>query len=167
KLQSLVDGLERLTLQVDLPPGTENQYIVQLITAQEKILDDSDRVLRKVLHFEGKLKDAQKQISRAGAGFKAWYILAANQLLDGLDVKLPPAQVKDLAEAEFSRLMDNLDVAVESLLAAVQIETAKAKQHKNFQKEKFAIGKQQADASWTSTMGSFGNTSPPAILETC
>jgi hypothetical protein len=85
-------------------------------------------------------------------------MLAANALLKDLDdLKLPQQEIRKLGDAEFSRLMGALDVALTSLLEAVKIESTKVAQHKASQKEKYNLGKDQANASWTSTLPAFNN----------
>jgi len=44
-----------------------------------------------------------------------------------------------------------------SLLSAVDIETNRVSQHKATQKEKYNLGKDQANASWTSSLPALGN----------
>ena len=122
-LRGAVDSIPKLELDIDVPPGTENQYSMQLANTMEQIVDDSERVVRRLAHFQGRLHDAERQIVNLRAEFVAWYLLAAGSLLKGLeDIKLPQRELRALADAEFSRLMGNLDVRVASLLADLKIE---------------------------------------------
>jgi len=159
--QTIVDAIDvipKLELENDVAPGTETTYTIQLTQAAETIVDECDRIFRRLNQFEGKLKEAERKINNQKAEFVAWYMLAANALLKDLDdLKLPQAEIRKLGEAEFSRLMGGLDVAIESLIEAVKIETSKVNQHKAAQKEKYNLGKDQANASWTSTLPAFNS----------
>ena len=153
-----IDLIPKLELENDVAPGTETTYTIQLTQAAETIVDECDRIFRRLNQFEGKLKEAERKIDNQRAEFVAWYMLAANALLKDLDdLKLPQTEVRKLGEAEFSRFMGGLDVAIESLIEAVKIETSKVNQHKAAQKEKYNLGKDQANASWTSTLPAFNN----------
>src|SRR5271157_836968 len=159
--QTIVDAIDvipKLELENDVAPGTETTYTIQLTQAAETIVDECDRIFRRLNQFEGKLKEAERKIDNQKAEFVAWYMLAANALLKDLDdLKLPQTEIRKLGEAEFSRFMGGLDVAIESLIEAVKIETSKVNQHKAAQKEKYNLGKDQANASWTSTLPAFNS----------
>ena len=156
KLQEQVDNLPKLKLETIVATGTENQYIMQLIKAMEEIVDKSDVLVRKVIHYQSKLKNAQGQIKKLSAAFNAWYTLGASELLESNDVKFPSNQLKDLANSEYSRLMKNTDMEIDSLLAAVAVQNEQIKNWKKTQQEKFNFGKDQANASWTSSLPNFG-----------
>jgi hypothetical protein len=156
-LVDAVDAIPKLQLEDDVAPGTETTYTIQLTQAAENIVDECDRLFRRLNQFEGKLRDAERQVNNQKAEFVAWYMLAAGILLKDLESKLPQAKIGALAEAEFSRLMGGLDVVLTSLLDAVKIETNRVSQHKATQKEKYNLGKDQANASWTSSLPAFGN----------
>lgn len=157
-LVEAIDAIPKLELENDVAPGTETLYTIQLTQSAEMIVDECDRIFRRLNQFEGKLRDAERKINNQKAEFVAWYMLAAISLFKDLDdVKLPVAETRKLGEAEFSRLMGTLDVAVLSLIDAVKIETSKVAQHKAAQKEKYNLGKDQANATWTSTLPAFGN----------
>jgi len=156
RLQKEVDDIPRLELKNDVPTGTENQYILQLIKGMEKVQDDADRVVSKIIHYQSKLRNAVSRISRLGAAFNAWYTLAAGEALEENSTKFPSNQLKDLAASEFSRLMENMDVEVNSLLDAVKVQSDQVKLFKKTQQAKFELGKDQANASWTSGLPNFG-----------
>ncbi len=78
RIQGEVDALPCIVLDLDVPPGTENEYLIRLSTAQEKVLDDCDRVLRHILEFQSKLKNAERAIKKYRADFLSWYVLAAS-----------------------------------------------------------------------------------------
>jgi len=160
QLQNEVDSLPVLTLDMDVPPGTENEYLIRLSTSQEKVLDDCDRILRRILEYQSKLKNAERAIKKYRSDFMAWYILAASYLVMQHKVKFPPSQVKQLAESEFSRLLENVDVQVDNLISSVEHLTEEARQHKKIQSEKHGLGKDQANASWTSHLGNPNGIAP-------
>jgi hypothetical protein len=160
QLQQAVDSLPSIVLDMDVPPGTENEYLIRLSTSQEKVLDDCDRVLRRILEYQSKLKNAERAIKKYRADFMAWYILAASYVVMQHKIKFPPSQVKQLAEAEFTRLIDNVDVQVDNLISSVEHLTEEARQHKKIQSEKHSLGKDQANASWTSNLGNPNGIAP-------
>jgi hypothetical protein len=157
-LVSDIDAVPKLQLENDVAPGTETIYTIQLTTSTEQIVDECDRISRRLNQFEGKLKEAERKINNVKAEFVAWYMLAGGTLLSDLKVKFPMTELRKLGEAEFSRHMGGLDVAVIHLIEAIKIETTKVTQHKAVQKEKYNLGKDQANAAWTSTLPAFGNT---------
>jgi hypothetical protein len=157
-LVDAIDAIPKLQLEDDVAPGTETTYTIQLTQEVERIVDECDRIFRRLNQFEGKLREAERQVLNQRAEFVAWYMLAAATLLKDLeDIKLPQAEIRKLGEAEFSRLMRGLDVALATLLDAVKIETNRTSQHKASQKEKYNLGRDQANASWTSSLPAFGN----------
>jgi hypothetical protein len=157
-LVEAIDAIPRLELENDVSPGTETTYTIQLTQAAEQIIDECDRISRRLNQFEGKLREAERKVNNQKAEFVAWYMVAGSKLISDLeDVKLPSGDLRKLAEAEFSRLCGALDVALVSLIDAVKIETAKVGQHKAAQKEKYNLGKDQANASWTSALPAFNS----------
>lgn len=153
-----IDNIPKLELENDVAPGTETVYTIQLTQSAEMIVDECDRIFRRLNQFEGKLREAERSINNQKAEFVAWYMIAAITLFKDLDdIKLPMAETRKLAEAEFSRLMSNLDVKVTSLLEAIKIESGKVTAHKATQKEKYNLGKDQANATWASTLPALGN----------
>lgn len=157
-LVEATDAIPKLQLDDNVAPGTETTYTIQLTQAVEQIVDECDRIFRRLNQFEGKLRDAERQINNKKAEFVAWYMLAAGVLLKDLESKLPQAEIRRLAEAEFSRLAGGIDIVLASLLDAVEIETNRVAQHKATQKEKYNLGKDQANASWTSSLPAMGNS---------
>ena len=157
-LVDAVDAIPKLELENDVAPGTETTYQIQLGQAAEQIVDECDRIFRRMSQFNGKLKQAERDVNNLKAEFVAWYMLAASALLKDLDdIKLPMAEIRRLGEAEFSRLMGGLDAALIHLIEAMKIEANKVTHHKAAQKEKYEYGQDQANASWTSTLPAFGN----------
>jgi hypothetical protein len=157
-LVDAVDAIPKLTLEDNVAPGAETTYTIQLTQEVERIVDECDRLFRRLNQFEGKLRDAERSVLNQKAEFVAWYMLAAGLVLKDLESKLPQTKLADLAQAEFSRLVGGLDIVLTSLLDAVKIETKRVDQHKASQKEKYQLGKDQANASWTSSLPAFGNS---------
>lgn len=139
---------------------TENEYLIRLSAAQEKVLDDCDRVLRHILEFQSKLKNAERAIKKYRADFLSWYVLAAAYVVEAHKVKFSPSHIKGLAEAEFTRLIDGIDVQVDNLISSVEHLTEECRQHKKIQSEKHNLGKDQANASWTSKLANPNGIAP-------
>jgi hypothetical protein len=157
-LVDAIDAVPQLKLADDVAPGTETDYTIQLTNEVDRIIGECDRLFRRLNQFAGKLKEAERQVLSKKSEFVAWYMLAASALLKDLDdIKLPQAEVRRLGEAEFSRLAGSLDVALASLIEAVGIENDRVSQHKASQKEKYNLGRDQANASWTSSLPALGN----------
>src|SRR5208283_1997666 len=81
QLQQAVDSLPSIVLDMDVPPGTENEYLIRLSTSQEKVLDDCDRILRRILEYQSKLKNAERAIKKYKSDFTSWYVLAASYVV--------------------------------------------------------------------------------------
>ena len=160
QLQQAVDSLPSIVLDMDVPPGTENEYLIRLSTSQEKVLDDCDRILRRILEYQSKLKNAERAIKKYKSDFTSWYVLAASYVVAQHKVKFAASQVKQLADAEFSRVIDGVDVQVDNLISSVEHLTEEARQHKKIQSEKHSLGKDQANASWTSHLGNPNGIAP-------
>jgi len=159
-LVEAIDAIPKLELENDVAPGTETTYQMELAQSAERIVDDCDRIFRRLNHFSGKLRQAEDRVNNQRAEFVAWYMLAALALVKDLDLKLPVVEVRKLGEAEFSRHMGGLDSALTYLIEAVKIETNKVAHHKAAQKEKYDYGVDQANASWTSTLPAFSGAVP-------
>ncbi len=166
-LQRQIEALPRLTLKSDIAPNTESQYQNQLITALEALYDDCERIISKLLHFLSKLKVAQERMETLKASFVAWYSLAVAQFLTAYQIDLGKAVVADLAKAEFERLIQGLDVEVASLVEAVNVQIKVVNKRKQFAQEKFSLGKDQANESWTSRLlpAAMGTNSDPGSRE--
>lgn len=165
-LREAVDAVPKLELQTDVVPGGENQYGLEMAQTMEQIVDDCDRISRKLAHFQGKLRDAERQILNLKAEFVAWYILAASPILAELEgVKLAAKELRALAEAEFSSLMGGTDIRVVSMLEDIKIEFSRVASHKSAQREKHDLGKDQINASWTSVLPAYGGAIPPDLSE--
>jgi hypothetical protein len=157
-LVEAIDAIPKLELDNDVAPGTETLYTIQLTQSAEQIVDECDRLYRRLNQFAGKLREAERKIENLRAEFVAWYMVSASILLGDLeDVKLPQTEVRKLAESQFSRLMHNMDVALTTMIEAVKIEVQKVNHHKTAQKEKYEYGQDQANASYASTLPAFGN----------
>lgn len=154
-LAAEVDGLPTLHLDLAVAPGTESQYSIQLTMSMEKVVDDCDRVSHKVSKFESKTREAGGKLRRLHGEFGAWFAVAAGKRLAEAQIKLSAVQVKQLADSEFSRLTGSLDITMESLLSSVKLLRTEIKEHKKTQMDKYAMGKDQVNASWTSHMPTF------------
>ena len=141
-----------------MPPGGETQYSIQLTQAMESVIDDCDRVSHKVSKFESKVADALGKLKRVRGEFSAWYMVAATPKLAASGIHMVAAQVQKLAESDFSRLVNGLDIAFETLLSSVKLLRAEIKQHKKTQMDKYNMGKDQVNAAWTSHMPVFNGS---------
>ena len=173
KLAIEVDALQKLRLALDVAPGTESQYSVQLTMGMEQVADECERVFRHVVKFESKVRDAVGRLKRMHGEFCAWYTLALQHRMgpDGCNVRLSAVQAKQLADSEFSRLTSDLDITLDSLLNVIKLLKLEVKEHKKTQIDKYGMGKDQVNASWTSHMPTFNGgesiirTDPGARLE--
>jgi len=171
RLAREVDELPKLSLDLDISPGTESRYSIQLTQAMEQVVDRCDQAVRKTILFESRVKDAASRLRKVHGEFGAWYCLAAAERLAQAEAHLPALQVKQLADSEFSRLSRGLDVSMDSLLSAVKALKAEITEHKKAQMAKYNMGKDQVNASWTSHMPVFNNSgdittdSPGRLLE--
>ena len=152
------DALPKLSLDLDISPGTESRYSIQLTQGMEQVVDRCDQALRKAILFESRVKDAASRLRKVRGEFGAWYCLAATERLAQAEARLPSLQVKQLSDSEFSRLSGGLDVAMDSLLSAVKALKAEITEHKKAQMAKYNMGKDQVNASWTSHMPVFGGS---------
>jgi hypothetical protein len=157
KLEKEVSNLKRIALNFNVPAGTETQYLIQLSDALGDINDEVYRVLSKSLHFQSKVETALNESKKLEASFIAWYTLAAMTMFQGSEIKLPAATIKALAESEFSRLMQGVNVELKTLIEALKIKIEQTKLHKKTQENKFNLGKEQINASWAGHIPNFGH----------
>jgi len=159
RIQNEVDDLPALVLELDISSGSEGAYQRQLLHALEKINDDCDRVLRKIIKLKSRLLNAKAQMTNRCAQFTAFFSLAVPVAIQasGLKHKFSMNHIKEMAESEFSRLMDNLDNAAPSMINELQILEDEVKGHKKTQAEKYQLGKDQVNAAWTSIQGNGNN----------
>lgn len=155
RIQEEVDGLQSLALELDIASGSEGAYQRQLLHALEKINDDCDRVLRKIIKLKSRLINAKSLMTNKCSQFTAFYSLAVPAAIQasGMKHKFSMSHIKEMAESEFSRLMDNLDNAAPSMINELQILEDEVKSHKKTQAEKYQLGKDQVNAAWTSIQG--------------
>jgi hypothetical protein len=152
-LQSEIAELPRIELESTITPGTESLYQIQLVTALESVFDDADRVLNRLLFFQSKLQAAQQQFQVLEVTFIAWYSIAATEFLNAPDfkaIKLNATAIKALAQSEFGRLMEGVHIDVETLLEVTKVLSKQILSHKTVAQEKYNLGKDQVNASWTS-----------------
>jgi len=148
-LQKQISALPHLQLESEVPSGTESQYQVMLVTALEKIYNDIGRISLKLSHFQSKIKSAEERAASIKASFVAWYSLALDDYLTQCDKKLPATTVSNLASSEFERLMQGANIELSNLGMAVKVQVEILNKRKKTAQEKFSLGKDQANASWT------------------
>lgn len=159
RLAREVDELPMLVLDLSIPPGAESQYSIHLTEAMESVSDDCERVVRKIIKFKSRVKDAASRLKGLHGEFTAWYVLAGTEALKALALHISSVQVKELADSEFLRLTEGIEVTLESMLNAIVTLEAEIKVHRQAQQEKYAMGKDQINASWTTHMPIFNNSS--------
>jgi hypothetical protein len=161
-LAAEVDALPKLHLELSVPTGGEAQYSIQLTMSMEKVVDDCDRVSHKVSKFESKAREALGRLKRLHGEFGVWYALAVEQTREWIAIdkplRLTAVQIRQLADSEYSRLINDLK------LLKLEI-----REHKRTQMDKYSMGKDQVNASWTSHMPMFNGsnditTEPPGRL---
>jgi hypothetical protein len=156
RLQKQLDEIDSLELKLSVGPGTENQYMVELISALDQISSDANRVSLKAYKFLSMLKNAQSEAKKLSGVFVAWYTIAATEFIAEKNIKLGAPIVKTLGESEFSRLLGGLDSALETLIVAVGIQVKQIEEHRKLQKEKFGYGQKQCDSNFLHSIPDFG-----------
>ena len=169
RIQKEADTLPTLELQMSIAPGQEGAYQRQLLHALELITDNYDRVLRKVINLKSKLLNAINLMKNSRAQFAAFYSMGlpvASHFAAIPKLKITTAHAKDMAGAEFSRLMDSLDVLAVSMVSELDILESEIKNKKKTQMEKYQLGKDQINAMWDSipTAHSIGMEDDPTNL---
>jgi hypothetical protein len=152
-LQAEIGAVPRIELESTISPGCESEYQIQLVTALERVFDEADRVLNRLLFFQSKLRAAQQQFQVLEVTFIAWYSIAATEYLNAPDfkaIKLNATAIKALAQSEFGRLMQGVNIDVETLLEVTKVLSKQILSHKTVAQEKYNLGKDQVNASWTS-----------------
>jgi len=154
--------LDQVQLTSSLAPGTEQDYLVQLLTSYEHVLDQVERQIVRAIFFAGKLKSIRSRADNLSSTFVAWYLIAlTDQVKEIPSLKLTAAIQKSLAESEFSRLIDGADQDLEGMLEATQLMTDMLKGHKKLASEKYNMGKDQVNAA-LSSLGTDGYSSSGA-----
>lgn len=148
-LQKQITALPHLTLQSEIAPNTENEYQVKLLTALDDIYTAIERISIKLAHFQSKIKTAESRADSLKASFVAWYCLALDDYLTAYDKKLTATTVANLASSEFERLMQGVNVDLSNLGAALKVQVEILNKRKKTAQDKFNLGKDQANASWT------------------
>jgi len=153
-----IDNIPKLELDNNIQPGTETTYQIQLTQVAEQIVNECDRLYQKINQFSGKLREAERQVQNLHAAFGGWYVMAVNLLFKDMDdVKLPLAEARKIADAEFSELLGGLDTALITLIEQTKQEKDRIAHYKSAQKEKYDYGIDQANATYASTLPAFGN----------
>jgi len=158
KIAGEIDSIPRLDLDNNIQPGTETTYQIQLTQVAEQIVNECDRLYQKINQFNGKLREAERQVQNLHAAFGGWYVMAVTMLFKDMDdVKLPLAEARKLADSEFSELLGGLDTALITLIEQTKQERDRITHYKAAQKEKYDYGIDQANATYASTLPAFGN----------
>lgn len=158
KIADEIDNIPKLELDNNIQPGTETTYQIQLTQVAEQIVNECDRLYQKINQFSGKLREAERQVQNLHAAFGGWYVMAVNLLFKDMDdVKLPLAEARKIADAEFSELLGGLDTALITLIEQTKQEKDRIAHYKAAQKEKYDYGIDQANATYASTLPAFGN----------
>jgi hypothetical protein len=158
KIADEINNIPKLDLDNNIQPGTETTYQIQLTQVAEQIVNECDRLYQKINQFSGKLREAERQVQNLHAAFNGWYVMAITMLFKDMDdVKLPLAEARKIADAEFSELLGGLDVALITLIEQTKQEKDRIAHYKAAQKEKYDYGIDQANATYASTLPAFGN----------
>jgi hypothetical protein len=158
KIADEINSIPKLELDNNIQPGTETTYQIQLTQVAEQIVNECDRLYQKINQFTGKLREAERHVQNLHAAFGGWYVMAVTMLFKDMDdVKLPLAEARKLADAEFSELLGGLDVALITLIEQTKQEKDRIAHYKAAQKEKYDYGIDQANATYASTLPAFGN----------
>lgn len=153
RIQSEADKLPTLELQMSIAPGHEGVYQRQLLHALELIIEEYERVLRKVINLKSKLLNALNLMKNSKAQFAAFYSIGlpvACHYAAIPKLKITAAHAKDMAGSEFSRLVDSMDILAVSMVSELEILESEIKNKKKTQLEKYQLGKDQVNAMWDS-----------------
>lgn len=148
KIVQAARTIPHLSLQATVAPGTGDTYLVQLVQDLQEILDQIEQMTSKALVFRGRILSVMQHVKNAETTFSAYYQISVQDIIKSLDIKLPAATVKSLAEAEFEKVLGAPDeVNLENLLAAVDVLLDQLKQSKKLAQDKYKIGTDQVNAS--------------------
>jgi hypothetical protein len=157
QLTERIHTLPKIELQTRVAPGCEDEYLIKLANALEAVYDRVDQELDEVLYFEGKLATAVNQTKDLRLQFVAWYTIAVEAKLKESTIKVASKLFTSLADSEFSRLLDHVDEDLVTLLEIVKVQEQKLKNAKKLALNKYNLGKDQANAAWTSGVGPHAN----------
>lgn len=159
RIRAEVDELPALELQMDIPAGQEGAYQRQLLHALAETNDQHDKVLRKVVKLQSRLLNAIHLMKMQRAQFAAFYSLSIPVAVHATTIpalKLSAPQIKEMAAAEYSNLMDRLDYLAPSLISELTLLEGEIKQRKQAQAATYALGKDQVNAMWDSIQSAGG-----------
>jgi ribosomal 30S subunit maturation factor RimM len=148
-LNSEIKAIERIELLTSVPPGGAQSYLVELSMALQMVTDKIEMAQTRAIYFQGKLKSALHVKDNLLATFSAWYLIAIAEKLKEAELKIPASTQKALAESEFSRLLEDMDINIEGLLSAVEVMVTHLKDMRKIAQEKYKLGTDQANASLT------------------
>jgi len=151
KIQDETTSIPQINLESIITPGTESQYQIQLVNALEKVFDNADLVANRLYFFQSKLRAALQQAEVLEVTFVAWYSIAATEFLEEYKtIRLSATVVKALAQAEFGRLMEGINIDLEALMETTKVLAKQIQSKKSLAQEKYNLGKDQVNAAWTS-----------------
>jgi hypothetical protein len=165
RLQGEVDTVGSIKLLDRVPEGNEGRYTNTLISYLEQIQDDCERVEVRLVSFQGRIMSAASRVEELATAFEAWFFLAAVEVLTRHDLKLPNTQVRAIAAAEFSRLMEHSNVALGALVEALKVERTRVTGKKKMAQKKFELGKEQVNAAWGNKLPGILGISPAGPIE--
>lgn len=160
RLQDETDKIKSIKLLDRIPENTEHHYQNELIVDLEEILNQCERVLIRLISFQGRIVTAASHVQDLRVGFEAYFMLAASEILDGQKLKLPNKQLAAIAGSEFSRLMERTDIALDTLVEAIKVERLRVAMKKRLANVKFEMGREQVNAAWTNKMPAMLGISP-------
>lgn len=146
-LNKEIQAIDRIELLASIPPGGSQSYLIDLAQSLQVVTDKIEVAQTKAIYFLGKLKSAKHLSDNLLATFSAWYQIAITEKLIEAKVKLPASALKALAESEFSRLIDSVDLNIDGLIAAVEVVTVHLKEMRKIAQEKYKLGSDQANAA--------------------
>ncbi len=146
-LNKEIKSIEHIELLAAVPPGGAQSYLVELSMALQMVTDKIEMAQTKAIYFQGKLKSALHVKDNLLATFSAWYLIAIAEKLKEAELKIPASTQKALAESEFSRLLEDVDINIEGLLSAVEVMVTHLKEMRKIAQEKYKLGTDQANAS--------------------
>lgn len=164
-LQRQIEAIPRIELLSVMPRRQESNYNIQLIEALDQVQERATVAYSKVLAFQTRLIEIDEAMKNISATFEAWYLLALEEHLTDIGLKLPLTNKKALASSEFNRLMGNAPVVLRSLQVAVKAEIAHLEGKKKMAREKFELGREQVNMSWMNQIpGNTGVSGDPGSL---
>lgn len=149
-----VEALSQIQLLPVVPSGASRAYLIDLTGSLEKVMDEIEIVLNKVLFFQSKVKSGNTGIKNLRDTFKAWYLIGLQGELKRFDIKLSNKALEALCDSEFTRMLGDVGSDLEALDQALSLLADRLKARKKLAMEKYNLGKDQANASLIPMLGS-------------